>query len=81
MRPWQSQCWFTNVFESHPMLEFHIDAMTCGHCVGAVTRAIQQVDPQASVTIDLPTHQVRVESVAGKAAIVATLTEAGYEPA
>lgn len=63
------------------MLEFHIDAMTCGHCVGAVTRAIQQVDPHASVAIDLAAHQVRVESVAGKAELVAALIEAGYEPA
>lgn len=63
------------------MLEFHIDAMTCGHCVGAVTRAIQEVDPQATVAIDLPTHQVRVESSAGKDELVAALTEAGYEPA
>lgn len=63
------------------MLEFHIDAMTCGHCVSAVTRAIQEVDAKATVDIDLPTHQVRVESTADKAEIVAALTEAGYEPA
>ena len=62
------------------MLELTINAMSCGHCVSAVTQAIQQVDPAAKVVIDLPTHQVEVESAASRDRIVASLAEAGYAP-
>ena len=46
------------------MLELTINDMTCGHCVGVVTKAIQKLDPQARVAIDLATHHVSVESSA-----------------
>lgn len=35
------------------MIELHVDGMTCGHCVSAVTRAVKSVDPQANVQVDL----------------------------
>ena len=62
------------------MLELTINDMTCGGCVGAVTRAIQQLDPQARVAVDLPTHHVSVESVASRERILAALADAGYTP-
>ena len=31
---------------------FQVQGMTCGHCERAVTQAIQQVDPAATVQID-----------------------------
>jgi copper chaperone len=62
------------------MLEFNISTMTCGHCVGAVTRAVQEVDPQARVAIDLPTHRVSIETAATRERVVSALVEAGYEP-
>ncbi|MCW5634438.1 MAG: heavy-metal-associated domain-containing protein [Rubrivivax sp.] len=63
------------------MLDLQIPNMTCGHCVRAVTEAVKAADPQATVTIDLPTHQVRIETTAPREAVVAQLVEAGYEPA
>jgi copper chaperone len=63
------------------MIEFQLPTMTCGHCVKAVTGAIQSVDAQAQVRIDLPTHQVQVETTADAAKLVEALKEAGYEPA
>jgi copper chaperone len=63
------------------MIEFQLPTMTCGHCVKAVTAAIQSVDAQARVAIDLPTHQVQVETGADKSALAEALKEAGYEPA
>ena len=39
---------------------FTVTGMTCGHCEKAVTRAIQQLDPQAEVKIDLPSGKVEV---------------------
>ena len=63
------------------MLEFTLPTMTCGHCVGAVTQAIKQADPQASVEIDLASHRVRVETAADRKTIEAAVNEAGYTPA
>lgn len=62
------------------MIELEIKSMTCGHCVGAVTQAIKQTDPQAKVEIDLATHRVRVETTQTRASIESAVTEAGYAP-
>lgn len=60
------------------MFEFQIPSMSCGHCIKAVTEAVQSVDAQAKVQVDLAQHQVTVETSAQRAAIVAALAEAGY---
>jgi copper chaperone len=63
------------------MIAFQVNDMTCGHCVGAVTRALQELDPQAKIQIDLATHRVEVESVKVDAAQIShAISEAGYEP-
>jgi copper chaperone len=63
------------------MLTFQIPNMTCGHCARAVTEAVQAADPAATVEVDLPTHQVQVQTTAAREAVVAQLKEAGYAPA
>ena len=60
------------------MLELTLPTMTCGHCVGVVTKAIKQADPQASVEIDLASHRVRVESTEDRETIESAVIEAGY---
>ena len=45
------------------MIELTLPDMTCGHCVKTVTAVVQQVDACAQLQIDLPTHQVRIESL------------------
>ena len=62
------------------MLELTLPTMTCGHCVSVVTKAIKQVDPQASVEIDLASHLVRVQTAEGRETIESAVTEAGYAP-
>jgi copper chaperone len=62
------------------MLELKISAMSCGHCVRAVTEAVQAVDPQATVQVDLPSKTARIESSADRQALLASLAEAGYSP-
>lgn len=62
------------------MLELTIKDMTCGHCVGSVTKAIQQLDPQARVAIDLATHRVSIESSESRERIVEVIADAGYTP-
>jgi len=63
------------------MHEFQIPTMTCGHCVRAITEAVQAVDPAARVQVDLPRHQVQVDSTAARESLAAKLAEAGYAPA
>ena len=63
------------------MIDFTLPSMTCGHCVRTVTDTVQRVDAAATVQIDLPSHQVRIESAQPAAAFIAALTEEGYPPA
>jgi copper chaperone len=63
------------------MIQFNIPSMSCGHCVKAVTQAVQEVDPQANVDVNLDTKMVNVESQAGREKLAHALTEAGYLPA
>jgi copper chaperone len=63
------------------MIAFQVDDMTCGHCVGAITRALKAVDKDAAVQIDLAAHRVQVEPAAADAAqLAAAIEDAGYTP-
>ncbi|MEF8764506.1 heavy-metal-associated domain-containing protein [Stenotrophomonas sp. A3_2] len=61
-------------------MEFHVEGMTCGGCARSVTKAIELVDPQASVQADPASRRVQVETSASEAQIVAALTDAGFPP-
>ena len=63
------------------MIEFDVQAMSCGHCVATVTQTIRQLDPQAKVEVDLARKKVKVESTKERASIANALTEAGYPTA
>ncbi len=63
------------------MFEFTIADMSCGHCVGVITKTVQQLDPTARVETDLVSKKVRVESSQPRDAIVHALDEAGFTPA
>ena len=60
------------------MLELQVENMSCGHCVGAVTRAVLAVDPHAVVAVDLAAKKVAIESSALPAALSAAIVDAGY---
>ena len=57
---------------------FLVEGMSCQHCVKAVTRAVQQLDPQAVVLVDLTTKRVEVESAAAREAIARAIADEGY---
>ena len=63
------------------MHEFSLPAMSCGHCVQAVTEAAHAVDPQARVEVDLARKEARVDSGLPREKFVAALARAGYTPA
>lgn len=60
------------------MIEFQVEGMSCGHCVKAVTQAVQEVDAAASVVVDLAAQKVRVESTADRAALAGAIAKAGF---
>lgn len=60
------------------MLELHIQAMSCGHCVSKVTRALKELDADTRIEVDLERRVVRVSSAASDEEVYGTLVEAGY---
>jgi copper chaperone len=69
-----------NTASSTPSFHFDVQAMSCGHCVGAITRAVQELDPQAQVQCDLPAHRVSVRTRQPREAVADALAQAGYPP-
>lgn len=61
------------------MPSFDVRGMSCGHCVKAVTEAINDIDPAARVEVDLAAGRVEVESVQPAPAIARAIVDAGYE--
>jgi Cu+-exporting ATPase len=60
------------------MYELTVEDMSCKHCVGRVTKAVQGIDPDATVEIDLPTKKVKIGSGADLDRIAGAIDEAGY---
>jgi Cu+-exporting ATPase len=60
------------------MYELTVEDMTCKHCVGRVTKAVQDVDGEAKVDIDLPSKKVTIDSQASLDRIVQAIDAAGY---
>ncbi|MHC8404394.1 heavy-metal-associated domain-containing protein [Pseudomonas sp. TMB3-21] len=61
------------------MQVFNVQGMSCGHCVKAITQALQAKDPAASVRIDLAAKEVGVESALTVDQVIAVITDEGYE--
>ena len=63
------------------MISFQVNDMTCGHCVSAITKAVQAIDPEAKVHVDLAAHRVSVEAAATNAQQLSeAIEQAGYAP-
>ena len=60
------------------MTTFHIPDMSCGHCVGVITKTVKQLDPRATVEADLASHTVRIQSEKDPGTLATALAEAGY---
>ena len=60
-------------------LLMQVDGMTCDGCVDAVTKAIQRLDPAATVEVDLEHGRVHVTTCAQSVEVARALDAAGYE--
>lgn len=59
-------------------MRFIVDGMTCGHCVRAITRAVQALDPAAQVAVDLDARSVDVQADLPAEQVAAAIVAAGY---
>ena len=63
-------------------LEYLVPAMSCGHCVNAITAAVSSVPGVSTVAIDLDTKAVVVTGIdLNDKAIRLAIAEAGFEVA
>ncbi|WP_212625857.1 cation transporter [Pseudomonas sp. PP3] len=60
------------------MQVFNVEGMSCGHCVRAITQAVQAKDPAASVRVDLAAREVGVESSLTEQQVIEAISEEGY---
>ncbi|MFJ2281922.1 heavy-metal-associated domain-containing protein [Pseudomonas sp. NPDC087803] len=60
------------------MQVFSVQGMSCGHCVKAITDAVQKKDPAASVRVDLAAKEVGVESSLNPEQVIEVISEEGY---
>ena len=65
---------------SNSTLTYNVPAMSCGHCVNAITSEVQLLSGVAEVAIDLESKIVTVSgSELDDTAIREAITEAGFE--
>lgn len=57
-------------------MKFTVKGMTCGHCVGAITRAIEAIG--ASAHVDLESRTVRVDGTRDAAVVRRAIEAEGY---
>ncbi|MFT4267581.1 MAG: heavy-metal-associated domain-containing protein [Xenophilus sp.] len=61
-----------------PAQQFHVEGMSCQHCVRSVQDAVWATDPEADVQVDLPAGRVDIASAAPRAQLAAAIASAGY---
>ncbi|MFN9506908.1 MAG: heavy-metal-associated domain-containing protein [Rubrivivax sp.] len=63
------------------MVTFDVQDMTCGHCVGSITKAVHTIDQGAQVTADLAKHRVQIEPTKSESSQLSdAMRAAGYTP-
>ena len=61
------------------MLKLKVKGMTCGHCAGAVSKAVEALPNVQRAVVDLSAGEVAVEGAADEAAVRQAIEDAGYE--
>jgi len=59
--------------------QLQVKGMSCQHCVKAVTKAIQSLDADASVSVELPQGTVTVQTSLSREATSQAINDEGYE--
>lgn len=58
-----------------------VQGMSCGHCVAAITSAVQQVPGATGVDVDLGRGVVTVSGTPDVPAVAAAIEDTGYDVA
>ncbi|MCX7213232.1 MAG: cation transporter [Burkholderiales bacterium] len=58
--------------------EFKVQGMTCGHCVKAVTQAVQLLDNTAVGSVELDSGKVVISSGVSRERLVEAIRDEGY---
>ncbi len=61
------------------MQKFSVPDMTCGHCKKTIEEAINKLDGNAKIEVDLDAHVIEVATEAGTDKLLSTLKDVGYE--
>jgi copper chaperone len=61
-------------------MEFQVNDMSCGGCARSITNSVKQVDPAASVDVDIAQKTVKVTSSVSPETVLNAISEAGYDP-
>ncbi|HBG50824.1 CopZ family metallochaperone [Candidatus Macondimonas diazotrophica] len=61
------------------MVVLKIDGMTCGHCVKAVSSALEQIPGVRAVRVDLERGQAEIDGSAELAQLIEAVREEGYD--
>jgi copper chaperone len=59
-------------------ITLHVEGMSCGHCIRAVTNAIQALDKAAKVDVDLAAKRVVAATSLPRADLVRAVEEEGF---
>jgi len=62
------------------MYEFTIPGISCGGCARTITRILTELDADAKIEIDVASKHVKVETSQSQEAVMARLSEAGFDP-
>jgi copper chaperone len=60
------------------MLTVTIEKMKCGGCAASVEKAVKGVDPAATLSVDLVSKRIDIDTQASHQAIIAAIETAGY---
>jgi copper chaperone CopZ len=60
-------------------MDLNVDGMSCGHCVSAITAAVEPLPGVAGVTVDLDNGTVTVSGAPDEEAVVAAIEDCGYD--
>ncbi len=59
-------------------MQFYVENMNCGSCARHITEAINAIDPDAKVEVNIADKKVTVDTVASARAIETALAADGY---
>ena len=70
--------WLERNVEMAEPITLQVEGMSCGHCIRAVTNAIQGLDQAAKVDVDLAAKRVVAQTSLPRADLVRAVEEEGF---